>query len=327
MYALMSSVGRFVVGHRKIFRRWLLVALLITKGAACTRLTARAPSLTDGDIAPKAELVTVPFFAQAERNDCGPAALAMMLGATGLVTTPAELAPKVYTPGREGTLQADIVQATRREGRLGIELRDLARLLAELDAGNPVLVLQNLGLKQWPIWHYAVAMGYDLESRTLFLHSGKQARFPLTFSAFERTWDDAASWGLTVTNPDHLPATAREDDILKAAHGLEQAGKHDAATLAYGAVLERWPNNLPALMGWGNARYAEGDHKAAGQAFRQAVILRPDAAEAWNNLAYSLMAQHRLDEALSAAQEAVKRGGPHRAAAEATLLEIEAKRG
>ncbi len=301
--------------------------LVLWTQMACTRLDQPAPKLISSALSPKVELAAVPFHPQAERDDCGPAALAMMLGWTGFETTPEALAPKVYTPGREGTLQADIIQATRRAERLAIEVASLNDLLLELDAGNPVLVLQNLGLTPWPAWHYAVAMGYDLKSRTLFLHSGKQKKFPLSFSAFEQTWKHSGYWGLTVTRPDHLPATAGETNILNAANGLEQGGMRDAATQAYGALLQRWPDNLPALMGWGNARYARGDHKAASQAFRHAVTLHPTAAEAWNNLAYSLLEQGRFDDAIAAAREAISHGGPHRAAAEATLAEIVAKRG
>lgn len=313
--------------HWRILKYWFLVIPIAATQLACTRADNPTPQLVAADLAPKVELAAVPFHPQAERDDCGPAALAMMLGRSGLDITPKEIAPKVYTPGRKGTLQADIVQAIRREGRLGIRVDNLQDLIIELDAENPVLVLQNLGLKPWPIWHYAVAMGYDLESQTLFLHSGKQAKHALSFSDFQRSWDDSGFWALTVTKPDHLPATGGEIEILNAASGLEEADQGDAATLAYGALLERWPDNLTALMGWGNARFAEGEYLIASQAFRHAVTMHPFAAEAWNNLAYSLMKQERLDEALNAAKEAIKRGGPHQAAAKATLLEIEAKRG
>ena len=327
MAALMVVVRPLSFDRCDIMLKKILLLLITATQVACSVSDAPAPRLAGVGLTPKVELAAVPFHPQAERDDCGPAALAMMLGSTGLATTPAELASKVYTPGREGTLQTDIIQAVRRSGRLGVRIDSLRDLLSELDAGNPVLVLQNLGLKRWPAWHYAVAMGYDLESQTLLLHSGKQARYPLTFSAFERTWEDGAHWGLAVTAPGHPPVTGDETEILDAANGLERAGQGDAATVAYGALLQRWPDNLPALMGWGNARHAEGDNLAASQAFRHAVTLHPDAAEAWNNLAYSLALQDRFDEALGAAKEAVRLGGPHQAAAKATLSEIEAKRG
>ena len=183
-----------------------LAAGLIMAGlAACTPKGGPPPTLDPAGLSSEASptsaasLTSVPFHPQSERTDCGPAALAMMLGWTGLDTNPKALAPAVYTPGREGTLQTDIVQATRRAGRLAAPVRDFRNLLAELDAGNPVLVLQNLGIERWPLWHYAVAVGYDLNAATLFLHSGKQARLETSFSDFEKSWRSSKHWGLTIT--------------------------------------------------------------------------------------------------------------------------------
>ncbi len=273
-------------------------------------------------LAEKVSLASVPFHPQAERDDCGPAALAMMLGWSGIKTNPATLAPAVYTPGREGTLQTDIVQATRRAGRLAAPVQTFDDLLTELDAGHPVLVLQNLGLKAWPVWHYAVAMGYDLKSQTLFLHSGRKARFATGFQDFKDSWRLSKNWALITMRPGDLPATVDETVALEAANGLEIAGQSKAAAAAYGAIIERWPDSLPALMGFGNARYAAGDVKAASTTFRHAVTLYPTAAEAWNNLAVSLSDQGRRDEALTAAKRAVNLGGPHQAAARKTLADL-----
>ncbi|MGI9417702.1 MAG: PA2778 family cysteine peptidase, partial [Geminicoccaceae bacterium] len=238
-------------------------------------------------------------------------------------TNPIKLAPSVYTPGREGTLQSDIVQASRRAGRLALQVRSLRDVLAELDAGNPVLVLQNLGLARWPIWHYAVAMGYDLKRATLFLHSGREARHTMDFHDFAASWTSSKNWALTITRPDQLPATLDQVRGLEAANGLEQAGRDGAAATAYGALLDRWPGSLPALMGFGNARHAAGDIAAARKTFRHAVTLHPKAAEAWNNLAVSLADEGKHEEALQAAKEAVRLGGPNKAAAEETLAELE----
>lgn len=273
-------------------------------------------------LATKVSLASVPFHPQAERDDCGPAALAMMLGWSGIETDPATLAPAVYTPGREGTLQADIIQATRRADRLAVPVQTFDDLLTELDAGHPVLVLQNLGLEAWPIWHYAVAMGYDMKSRTLFLHSGRKARFATGFQDFKESWRSSNNWALTTMRPGDLPATVDEATALEAANGLEVAGQSKAAAAAYGAIVERWHDSLPALMGFGNARYAAGDVRAASTAFRHAVTLYPTAAEAWNNLAVSLSDQGRKDEALTAAKRAVNLGGPHQAAARKTLADL-----
>jgi len=303
----------------------ILLASLIALGlSACARPDPPRIPIDARGLAPSVSLTSVPFHPQTERRDCGPAALAMMLGWTGINTNPTALAPAVYTPGREGTLQSDIIQATRRSGRLPVPVRSFDDLLAELDAGNPVLVLQNLGIDQWPLWHYAVAMGYDLESATLFLHSGREQRFATSFSDFEKSWQSSEQWGLTVTTPEMLPATLDQADGLKAANGLEQAGRHAAASKTYSSLLDRWPDSLPALMGFGNARYAQGDVETAQRTFRHAVALHPEAAEAWNNLAVSLGDIGRREEAFRAAKEAVRLGGPNKAIALQTLAELEA---
>ncbi len=207
-------------------RKLLIAGLLAIGLAACAR--PQAPVVSGvSDLAPRISLTAVPFHPQAERSDCGPAALAMMLGWSGIDTDPRALAPAVYTPGREGTLQSDIIQASRRAGRLALKVRSLRDLLAELDAGNPVLVLQNLGFARFPVWHYAVAMGYDLEDATLFLHSGRKARHAMNFKAFEASWQSSERWALTITRPDRLPAT------LDLALGLEAAVSY--ITGAFGA--------------------------------------------------------------------------------------------
>ncbi len=303
-----------------------IAAILICAAlAACARPHAPPPEIASDGLSPSVLLTSVPFHPQTERDDCGPAALAMMLAQTGIDTDPKSVAPAVYTPGLEGTLQADIVQAARRSDRLALPVRGFQDLLAELDAGHPVLVLQNLGLERFPIWHYAVAIGYDLGRETLVLHSGRTARLETGFADFDASWRTSKRWALTISPPDRLSATAGPVAVLDAANGLERAGRSEAAALAYGALLERWPDNLAALMGFGNARYAAGDVTAASKAFRHAVALDPASTEAWNNLAVTLGESGRRDDALKAAKEAVRLGGPHRSAALETLAELESE--
>ncbi|MEE4360755.1 MAG: hypothetical protein V2I63_04445, partial [Pseudomonadales bacterium] len=91
------------------------------------------------------ELRTVPFYPQVAYQ-CGPAALATVLVHSGVDTTAEALVDQVWLPGRRGSLQIELVAATRRQGRLPYVLGgDLEELAAELRQGRPVLVLQNLG--------------------------------------------------------------------------------------------------------------------------------------------------------------------------------------
>ncbi|HEY1151228.1 MAG TPA: PA2778 family cysteine peptidase, partial [Pseudoduganella sp.] len=142
------------------------------------------------------ELGATPFYAQ-ERYQCGPAALAMALGAAGIDASPDALVPEVYLPGREGSLQLEMIAAARQHGALAAPIEPrLDALLAELDAGHPVLVLQNLSLPIMPKWHYAVVIGYDLDSGEVILRSGTTRRMTMPLSTFEHTWKRSGFWGI-----------------------------------------------------------------------------------------------------------------------------------
>jgi Peptidase_C39 like family/Tetratricopeptide repeat len=269
----------------------------------------------------RAKVDGVPFFPQQEYY-CGPAALATVLSWSGVPDTQDEAAAQVYTPGREGTLRSDMVAAARRNGRLAVPVDRLASLAAELAAGHPVVVFQNLGLGWFPVWHYAVAIGYDVDAGDLILRSGLEARRVMPLGTFERTWARGDHWALVVLPPGELPVSADEITVLRAATGLEQAGRLRAAAAAYAAITKRWPDSLEASIGLGNAAYAAGELEAAENAFRTAVERHPEAAAAWNNLAHILGERGQRAEAMAAAQRAVRLGGPNAAIYRATLREV-----
>ena len=119
-------------------------------------------------------LLGVPFHPQTDYQ-CGPAALATVLGASGVAITPEALVPQVYLPGREGSLQLELVAATRRAGRIPYPVASGPEaLLDEVRAGRPVLVLQNLLVGTVPRWHYAVVVGIDPARNRLLLNSGTE---------------------------------------------------------------------------------------------------------------------------------------------------------
>jgi tetratricopeptide (TPR) repeat protein len=269
------------------------------------------------------EIASVPFFAQ-EEYQCGPAALAMVLAWSGLAVEPADLTEKVYTAFLKGSLQPAMIAGARRSGRLAYLISGTDALLSEIAAGHPVIVLQNLGLSWIPVWHYAVAIGYDIPADEILLHSGQTARKQTYLHVFQNTWARAEDWGLLVLNPDELPATAEEGKFVEAVIGLEKAKQPTAAVDGYRAALNRWPHNLAAVMGLGNSYYALGDLKNSEAAFRRAVALHPGSGAAWNNLADVLLRQGQRSEALDAARKAIALGGPGEDSFQKTLEEIQA---
>ncbi len=233
-------------------------------------------------------LEDVPFFAQDEYQ-CGPAALAMMLNQRHINATPEALKERVYIPERKGSLQVEMVAAARDQGMLVYPLvPELQAILTELDAGNAVLVMQNLGLSWFPQWHYAVVVGYDLNTQELILHSGLQEAKRDPFKLFLRTWQRAENWARVVMPADQLPATAEALPYLRAASDLEQTGKLDSAKDAYQTALIRWPEEPAARLGLGNVAWQQDDRSIAVAHFSELTRQFPQLDAGWNNLVTGL---------------------------------------
>ena len=178
--------------------------------------------------------------------------------------------------------------------------------MTEIAAGHPVLVLQNLSLRWYPQWHYAVAVAYDLQGRDIMLRSGRKPERVMAIDTFEHTWRRGDYWALVVLSPDDLPASADVGHVERAAVALERVGRAQEAAIAYSDILKRWPKSYAALMGLGNVGYEIGGLAAAESAFRLAISEHPERAEAWNNLAYVLAAKGQQKEAVAAAERAIK---------------------
>jgi len=270
----------------------------------------------------RAELANVPRHRQDDFL-CGPAALASVFNAAGVPATVESLTPMVYLPGRQGSLQAEMLGTTRRAGLVAYKLApEYEAVLREVAAGTPVVVLINLALRLFPVWHYAVIIGYDLERGRVVLISGNREREEFRLGFFEYLWQDSGYWAMVALPPGRLPETAREPDFAASVAALERIGNPAAARESYRALLGRWPASLPGLFGLGNVEYALGDPAAAERAFRNASEAHPQSAPAFNNLAHTLADLGRLAEAEAAARTAVALGGPALEEAQKTLAAI-----
>jgi hypothetical protein len=199
-------------------RFWLAASCLLL--AACGIILPIADNGQDEARPPVVELANVPFHPQAAYQ-CGPAALATVLGAAGVERTPDNLRAAVFLPGRQGSLQAELLAATRRSGLLPYVIDPAPdALFAELAAGHPVLVLQDTG---WLVtrWHYAVVVGYDRPQGQLILRSGTTPRQVTSFASFDRSWARSGRWAFVAVKPQDLPAGATPERLVAAAVALE----------------------------------------------------------------------------------------------------------
>lgn len=262
-----------------------LAALL----SACAGRSPILPDAVDLAHLPDHRLIEgVPFHAQ-DAYQCGPASLAMMLNYRDIAATPEQLKDRVYLPERKGTLQVEMVSAARERDVLVYPLdKDLQTLLTELDAGNPVLVMQNLAFNWYPMWHYAVVIGYDLDAREMIVHSGLNKAQREPFQVFMRSWSRADYWARVMLPPGELPATAKPLVYLRAASDLEQTGRLDSARKAYQRAVREWPEQPTARFGLANTYWAMNDRGAAIEQFQQLVNSFPDFQPGWNNLATGL---------------------------------------
>lgn len=270
------------------------------------------------------QLANVPAFAQDELQ-CGPASLASVLSASGVPETPETLKPDLFIPARKGSLQVELAAQARLRERVPLQLEPTeTQLIAALREGQPALVLLNLGVRTWPIWHYAALTGYDpVQGYTL--NNGKAEPQTVARGVFLRQWNWANRWALTLHKPAEPPAYADPAQWIAAAAPLQRSHPQ-AAEQAYRAAIQRWPDAALAWAALGEVRFTAGDTKESVTSLRKAAALAPEDAAIANNLASVELARGCVDAARRTLA-AIDMNSTQAAVAEAlkgTQLEIEA---
>ena len=263
--------------------RSIIALVLVALITACASTAPPPPNQAPS------ELVGVPFFPQTEYQ-CGPAALTTVLVHSGVATSPDALTPQVYLPGRQGSLQVELLAAARRAGRIPFTLEAAPEaLLAELEAGNPVLVLQNLGLRSLPRWHYAVVVGYERARERVILRSGTERRRQERWTRFIASWAKADYWGLVVPGAGKLPGSARAATIGPEIARQEGQLPPEVTLTAWESALARWPEEPDILFATANARRTAADQEAAAALYRRLLLLAPGHMAGRNNFADLLL--------------------------------------
>lgn len=291
-----------------------VLAVVTLSLSACTPANVKRLQQSPPDDLPvSAQVQQVPFFAQTELF-CGPSTLAMILQHYQIETPHQVLVEQVYTPGREGSLQVEIVAALRRNGLIPYQLPPtLEALLTQIAAGYPVIVLQNLGLPVDPKWHYAVVIGYDLDKSEMVLHSGTIAEYRMPISTFAHTWKRAKQWALVPLPGGKLPAFDKAETVFIAISDYEQTvGGDDVAMSSYKAAQQRWPDSALFALATANVLHNKGAYSEATTVLLTGIEQSSDnVAALYNNLAYALIEQACYSSAIQAVTCALSLGDRH----------------
>lgn len=295
----------------------LPVALLHLRRPACTSaaLLAIAALLILSGCQSRAPLPTterqdhqisdVPFFPQ-EDYQCGPAALATVLGSAGVQVSDQALVDEVWLPERQGSLAMELVAAARARERLVYPVSNQAQLFQSLEADLPVLVMQNLSLPIRPRWHFAVVTGFENSGSAVILNTDTREAATMRWNRFIRTWARADYQGWVVLPPGELPPHARPLHLVQALEDLAGSGGQSAASAYWQQAAHRWPQDYLLQFAFGNHLWALHDKTSATRAWTRAARARPDAFAPWHNLALAYTELGCDDAAKDAWQQANK---------------------
>lgn len=287
-----------------------LCALAFLSGCATRAVETEAILKSPPSNLPRVKVVEdVPFIAQT-KDHCGPATLAMALQFQGKMISVDRIADETYTAQAHGTYQTDLVSAARRQGMLALQMHGLPALLTEVAAGHPVIVFENLAFNWYPMYHYALVYGYDLDKTDVVMNSGPVKAKRWDMRKFERSWMLGDYWGLIVLKPGEIAPS--QDDLAHAVAGsaLEQLGRREEARKVYESVVRTWPESLSGLIALANVDYADDHVVEAARLLERAVQAHPDSAPAWHNLAIAQAAAGEKKAARSSAMRALRLVAP-----------------
>jgi tetratricopeptide (TPR) repeat protein len=251
------------------------------------------------------EVADVPFYPQ-EEYYCGPTTLAEILSFYGTPIDPEQVAASLFIPEKRGSLQIEMVAAARQHDLLAYaEKGNLVQLLSLVGEGKPVIVFQNLGTSWYPFWHYAVVIGYDLNTQSIILHTGVTQRRVLRIDLFENSWRKGDYWMLAAVPPDQSSEHFDPFVYVSAAQDLAEVGQTLSAVEAFTTATSQWPDYWLSYFLLGNY-YLQGQPQQSLEWFEKGLDSAAGNSSYLNNYAYSLHYNDRSNEAVSVIQRALR---------------------
>ncbi|MGJ8692274.1 MAG: PA2778 family cysteine peptidase [Thalassotalea sp.] len=288
----------------RLLKAGIIASFILLFGCATPPQTQQLLHSPPKQLPTQADIKNLAFYPQ-QAYYCGPTTLAEIFEFNGIKLSPDDIAPQLFIPGRKGSLQLEMVAAIRQQGLLAYsEKSNLEKLMTLVNLNIPVIVLQNLGLDWYPLWHYAVVKGYDLNKQKIILHSADIPNRHVDLALFERTWQRANFWSV-IALPDKL--AVKELDAftyLKAAQDLLLVGQTAAGISHLQNATKLWPQAWLSYFLLGNY-YLTDDIAKSVTWFEKGLLFANQQSNFLNNYAYALYKNNQHNKALKIIKQAL----------------------
>ena len=288
-----------------VIKACFLAGFLLLAGCTATPQSEQLRAAHPTGLSEASYIDNVPFYAQ-QQYYCGPTTLSEVFTFYGNPVSAEEIAPKIFIPEREGSLQLEMVSATRQYGFLPYAERGtLAQLFRLVDDNIPVIVFQNLSIQLLPQWHYAVVIGYDLPAGTVTLHTGVTPDHTMPFELFEKTWARGNYWYMAPLPPETTSPALDAFTYTSAAYDMLNVGRTDAALAFLESATRQWPDQWLAYFLLAN-HYLEAQPEQAIYWFDKGFHTGQYQAAYMNNFAHVLAGQGCVMQAAKIVEQALK---------------------
>lgn len=279
----------------------LLASTLVLAGCATPPLTKQLTENPPSNIPISANIEDLPFYPQ-QAYYCGPTVLAEIFEYHGIKLSPDEIAPQLFIPQRQGSLQLEMIAATRQQGLLAYAERgDFNKLLYFINNNIPVIVLQNLSIQWHPMWHYSVVKGYNLTTQQFIQHTGPYENRPVDFSVFERTWQRANYWFLIALPKKHNLSKLDPFTYITSAQDLLTVAQTASGIHHLTLATNLWPNYWLSYFLLGNYYLETFQHtkqlKTAISWYKKGYTYAKLQPHYLNNYAYALFKNAQFQQA------------------------------
>jgi hypothetical protein len=287
------------------------VLLLLFGGTGCVSRYPRAVERVREGRSAGIVLDGVPCIRQT-KNQCGPAALEMVMGFWLESLDSEEIAARVFNEEAGTTSVQSMGGFLPPPGYwTSAGYFDGPGLINRLESGLPIIVLLERTRPNFFGGHYYVVHGVDRTRELLFLSSGAKCDQLMSWPYFEYLWERTGHWLMFVCP---LNAGVENWELSAGEHvdrgwHFERNGMPAMAELDYFQALALDPGLVQARINAGNLLMSQERWSEAESLFREGLSLRPGQPQLLNNLAWVLGEEGSIQQGLEIADTLVQREG------------------